>query len=304
MRQPSFWYWKNPVLKILYPIGWIYGFLTFLRIKFKKSIPAPNVICVGNLSVGGVGKTPVSLYLSTLFNKPVFLNHGYKSQVQNVIAHHQDGLSDEALELSHYAPTVVNSNRRDGYVLAQTLNPEKIIMDDGFQNPDLDCGKRILVFDGRLGIGNGMCLPVGPLREPLRQGLNRANAVVIIGDDETGLVRQIHKTHPHMPIFFGDIHMVAKIKHRQAIAFAGIGRPEKFFNMLKKAGIGLNMTFAFPDHHQYTEKEIAFMCQFKQPLLTTRKDFVKIPPQFQSLITVVDIKFIPRKKEEIERFFK
>ena len=162
-------------------------------------------------------------------------------------------------------------------------------MDDGFQNPDLIKDISFLVFNGKLGIGNGKIIPSGPLRESLKSGLKRADAVIFIGEDETGLLKQIGK-----PVFQAKI-VEQKPKHQNCsvIAFAGIGYPAKFYDSLQKCGLKIANAYDFEDHHFYSKDELKTILKKAKkknlPVYTTLKDFVKIPQNMQKDFNVLNI---------------
>ena len=297
MRQPRFWFKQNSFWqKRLAPLGWFYGWS--VRRRLAKSHPYKSqkkVICVGNICVGGTGKTPLSLFIAQQLikrgYKVAFLNHGYKSQKQNIWVDvaHPEGVSDEALLLANIAPTVVNKDRAEGMALLDKSDAQVVIMDDGFQNPSVAKDFSVLVFNGQKGIGNGLCLPVGPLREPLEQGLPRAQSVVIIGKDQTGLKKKIHRLAPKMPVFEAQLVPTISLNKQTGIAFAGIGYPEKFFEQLRAMGVTLTRTVRFPDHYQYKDSDIERLLAYGCPLFTTQKDLVKIAPKYHNKITAVPV---------------
>lgn len=302
MKQPAFWLKEKSILgKLLSPLGKVYE--SAVRRRFQKTHPyQPHipVICVGNLNVGGTGKTPLCLALADVYLKQgkqvYFLNHGYKSKLQNVLVdvrtHTPQEVSDEALLLASKAPTIIDRNRGRGVAKAEKLGADLVIMDDGFQNPSVVKTLSIVVFDGRVGIGNGYCLPAGPLRESLAQGLKRADAAVIIGPDKTGLSALLRQHYPDIPVLRGHVEADQALKGITGIAFAGIGHPEKFFGMLKAAGVHLKEEIAFSDHHLYTDDEIQALLDKGLPLFTTTKDAVKIPEFKRSHMTVVEANFV------------
>ena len=296
MKQPPFWFTQGFCQKSLAPLGKLYAWS--VRRRFAKSHPyhsAKKVICVGNLCVGGTGKTPLSLFVAQQLikrgYKVAFLNHGYKSQKQNIWVDlaQSEGVSDEALLLAQIAPTVVNHNRAQGMALLDKSDAQIVIMDDGFQNPSVAKDFSVLVFNGQTGIGNGACLPVGPLREPLEQGLPRAQSVVIIGEDQTGLKDKIHQLDPKMPVFEAQLVPTISLQDQQGIAFAGIGYPEKFFQQLRHMGVHLIRTVRFPDHYRYKDADIERLLSYGYKLFTTPKDLVKIAPKYHNKITAVPV---------------
>ncbi len=316
MKTPDFWYKKKSFLsRLLKPIGKIYGWTVARR--FKKTKPYQTdipVICVGNLSVGGTGKTPVCLALGKILQEKgirfFFLNHGYKAQKKGVIVDtHQMtsvDVGDEALLMAENAPTVVDNHRARGAQIALRHKAEAIIMDDGFQNPSLIKTLSFVVVDGKTGFGNGEMIPAGPLREPVEKGLLRADAVIIVGEDKTNIYQDIQKIDNELPIFMGhfepDKRTISSLVGKNIIAFAGIGQPNKFFDMLTEKGINIVKKVSFPDHYSYTRFDIEQLMNDAGglPLVTTTKDFVKVPVDMRSGVRVISGEFIFDKPEEIE----
>lgn len=292
-KAPHFWQDKTARLgKILNPLGKVYALVSAHRLKkhhpYQAKMP---VLCVGNLSVGGVGKTPVCLALGRFLREQgktfYYLNHGYKARQQSVLVdtavHTPLEVGDEALLLAKFAPTIVDSARARGAQLAEKLGADFLVMDDGFQNPSLVKTFSFVVVDGRLGFGNERVLPAGPLREPVLQGLKRADAIVLVGKDTWGVEAYL-KTHQiDLPLLKGSFvpnsDTIAKLKNIPRLgAFAGIGHPEKFFQMLKKYGLSLKATRSFPDHYFYTRFDIMTLKKEFPGLswVTTTKDWVKL----------------------------
>ena len=316
MKTPAFWYVKKSFLsRLLRPIGKIYGWTVARR--FKRTKPyQPNipVICVGNLSVGGTGKTPVCLALGKILQEKgirfFFLNHGYKAQQKGVIVDtHQMtavDVGDEALLMAENAPTVVDKNRARGAQIALRHQAEAIIMDDGFQNPGLIKTLSFVVVDGKTGFGNGEMIPAGPLREPVGKGLLRADAVIVVGEDKTDVCQDIQRIDAELPIFMGhfepDTRTILSLTGKDVVAFAGIGQPNKFFDMLSEKGINIVKKVSFPDHYSYTRFDVEQLMNDAGglPLVTTTKDFVKVPVDIRSGIQVISGEFIFDKPEEIE----
>ncbi len=313
MKTPTFWQQKNAMAYLLYPLGKLYAIATRLNLKFhtpqKVSVP---VICIGNLTAGGSGKTPTAIAIASMLQamgyQPFFVSRGYGGKLKNVLVdintHTPKQVGDEPLLLAQVAPVVVNPDRFQGAQTAISHGADIIIMDDGFQNPKLNKDLSFLVFDGTVGYGNGYCVPAGPLREELSQGIKRAQAMIIIGDDKQALKSQIS-----LPCFEGKIAaQKPKIKTSKVIAFAGIGRPEKFFQSLKDLGIEPIETIDFPDHHFYTTQELENLIQKAQDkgcsLITTSKDFVKIPHHLQSHFHVLEITIKWQNAQELSQFIK
>ncbi len=312
MKTPSFWQQKNIISTLLSPLGYVYGWATQFRIKHGHSghISRP-VICIGNITAGGTGKTPVAISIAKLLQQqgkhPYFVSRGYGGRLKGVIVdkqkHSAAEVGDEPLLLSRQAPVVVNPDRFKAALTAVKNGAELILMDDGFQNPGLHKDISFLVFDGGFGIGNGRIIPSGPLRETLENGLKRADAVIIIGKDKYNLSEKVNK----LPVFKGKVVPVPpQTASKKAIAFAGIGRPEKFYTSLQECGFELVKTINFPDHHQYTENELKKLINQAQKenaeLFTTSKDFVKIPVALQSNFQVLEIAVEWERPEFLSKF--
>ena len=293
MKTPKFWDTKNSTSTLLLPISYIYNLITQYRLHHNQPYKSKAyVICVGNITAGGVGKTPISIALAQRYikegKKVFFLTRGYKGKLKNILVdlekHTPKETGDEARLLAKVAPTIISPNRISGAQLAEDLGAEIIIMDDGFQNPNLYKDESILVFDGSKGIGNNRILPAGPLRETLATGLKRANYAIIMGEDKTNLSSQIT-----IPCYKGKLIPVPLELHNKNVsAFAGIGNPNKFYQTLKELGYKLIKTTNFEDHHNYTKEELNFLKDEAKEhnilLITTEKDYVKIPKDLTSNI--------------------
>ena len=287
MRAPDFWQQQDDWrARLLAPLGWLYG--ASVAWKARNASPYRSeaaVICVGNLSVGGTGKTPIGIEIARLLaekaRRPFFLSRGYggnlRGPLEVAISNHADEVGDEPLLLAHTAPVIVSRDRRAGALFAVEHGADAIIMDDGHQNFALAKDLSLVVVDGEAGFGNGRAVPAGPLREPVAQGLARADAVIVVGDGTPTLngfskpVLRAHLTHPE-----------SDIEGRRMVAFAGIGRPEKFFQSLKAQGANLLDAKSFGDHHKYAAGEIARLRSkaraHNAELVTTEKDFVRLTP--------------------------
>ena len=251
------------------------------------------VICLGNLTVGGAGKTPAALAVGELLlgahERPCFLSRGYGGRLAGPLrvdpaVHSAAAVGDEPLLLARLAPTIVAHDRVAGAKAAQLAGANVIVMDDGFQNPALKKDLAILLVDGRRGVGNGRVVPAGPLRAPLETQLAQAQAFFLVGPPTgAAAVAQLARRHG-VAIFHGrlepDRRTVAELGTRKALAFAGIGDPQKFFATLADAGISVAERLSFPDHHRYTAAEaqalIARADAADLTLLTTEKDFARL----------------------------
>jgi tetraacyldisaccharide 4'-kinase len=317
MRAPEFWKHRGLAARMLAPLGALYG----ASVAWKARKPTPfhagaKVICVGNLTAGGSGKTPVAIAIAgALCNrgaKVFFLTRGYGGQergpLQVTHAHNAADVGDEALLLARTAPTIVARDRAQGAALATSLGAGAIVMDDGHQNFTLAKDLSLVVVDGQSGFGNGLMIPAGPLREPVRQGLARADAVIVIGSGgqspEDGRA-PVHSDsvwtapggHPDLQGYAGPVlharlkPLGAGFQNRRVFAFAGIGRPEKFTASLLEAGALVTGAQYFPDHHVYRPGEIAALKARAQDaqLITTEKDFVRLSAAEREGIAVLQV---------------
>ena len=313
MKTPKYWQSNSLISKLLTPLGRLYGLATNLRLKLVKPQKAEiPVICIGNITAGGTGKTPVSIsiakMLATDMYHPIFVTRGYGGKLQNVLVnnkkHTAQDVGDEPLLLAEQAPVVVNADRYAGAKLALKEGADLVIMDDGFQNPGLYKNLSFLVFDGHFGIGNGKIIPAGPLRETFENGIKRADALIILGKDKHNLAERTK-----LPIFYGHTETAqTALNQENVVAFAGIGHPQKFYHTLSQQGFNVVETFDFPDHHYYTKDEIEKILQRAKELqaevYTTSKDFVKIPAIYHKSINVLEIAVVWNKPEELLQFIK
>jgi tetraacyldisaccharide 4'-kinase len=285
LRAPDFWQTDDWRGRVLAPLGWAYG--ASVAWKAKRAEPYRSraaVVCVGNISVGGTGKTPVAIEIAQQLRArgrhPVFLSRGYGGRLRGPIAVHEGNsaadVGDEPLLLVNTAPVVVARDRAEGARLAETLG-DTIVMDDGHQNFALAKDLSLVVVDGESGFGNCRVVPAGPLREPIAQGLARADAVVVTGDGVVALgrfARPVLRAHL--------VQHGMDIAGRRVVAFAGIGRPDKFFHALEQQGATVAASRRFGDHHVYTQAEIARLRSKARSegaaLVTTEKDFVRLTP--------------------------
>ncbi len=292
MREPDFW-WRPGSGSLLSPLAGIYGAVAALRLQSPGRGVGVPVICLGNLTVGGAGKTPAALAVGRLLlgahERPFFLSRGYGGRLAGPVrvdpaAHSAAAVGDEPLLLARLAPTIVARDRLAGAKAARLGGANVLVMDDGFQNPALAKDLAILLVDGRRGIGNGRTIPAGPLRAPLEMQIAHAQALVVVGPPAgAAAVAPLARRHG-VAIFHGrldpDRHTLAALGGRKVLAFAGIGDPEKFFATLDEAGIEVAERAGFPDHHRYTAAEaqalIARADVANLVLLTTEKDLARL----------------------------
>jgi tetraacyldisaccharide 4'-kinase len=263
--------------------------------------PVP-VICCGNATAGGAGKTTVALDLGRrLADRGVnahFLLRGYGGSLRGPVrvdpdAHDSTQVGDEALLLAEVRPTWISGDRGAGARAAVAGGAQAIVMDDGLQNPTLEKDLSLLVVDGSFGFGNGRVIPAGPLREPVAAAAARCRAAVLIGEDTSGAVAQLP---PGLPVLRAKLVAgpeAAMLAGQPVFAFCGIANPQKFFATLQEAGAVLAGREAFADHYPYDEGDLKDLLAQAEALravmVTTKKDFVRIPPQFRSRVTVVTV---------------
>jgi tetraacyldisaccharide 4'-kinase len=297
MREPAFW--SRPpgfFAGLLAPVAAVYGWIAAWRMARPGRAPGVPVICVGNLTVGGAGKTPTALAIAGTLRaagrNPFLLSRGYRGSLSGPIRvdaaiHRARDVGDEPLLLARVAPTIVARDRVAGAQAACAAGAGVIVMDDGLQNPSLTKNVSIVVVDGRRGIGNGKVFPAGPLRAPLDAQLARADAVLVVGDG-SGADAVAEAAHGRgLPVLHGrlmpDPQALADLKGRGVLAFAGIGDPEKFFATLRDADVELRACRPFPDHHRYRRIEAIDLIQQAEAhglvLATTEKDAVRLSGQ-------------------------
>ncbi len=292
MREPAFW-WQPGRGTLLSPLAAIYGAAAWLRMQSQGRRAGVPVICLGNLTVGGAGKTPAALAVAHLLlaahEVPFFLSRGYGGRLVgpirvNPAVHSAVDVGDEPLMLTRLAPTIVARNRVAGAKFAQFAGASIIVMDDGFQNPSLAKDLAIVLVDGTRGIGNGRVIPAGPLRAPLQIQIARAQALVVVGPPAGAAAVVDAARRCGVAVFHGrlepDRKVVAALGRRKVLAFAGIGNPEKFFATLAEAGVAVAERSSFADHHRYTAAEAQALVARAEAaslvLLTTEKDLARL----------------------------
>jgi len=304
LRAPEFWHRRESVLAaLLAPLGELYGTAGRLRTRFAHPARlARPVVCVGNLTAGGAGKTPVALALARALRlrgmAPHFLTRGYGGSMAGPLRvdpakHGFREVGDEALLLAAEAPSWVARDRPAGGRRAVAAGADLVIMDDGLQNPSLVKDLSLLVIDGGYGLGNGRVMPAGPLREPLAEALLRVAAVVLVGADACGMAERFEA---HLPLLKAELVPDARARElagKKVLAFAGIGRPAKFFATLEALGCRLAAASAFADHHAYSPDDIMRLVEAAAAagaeLVTTEKDLVRFPPEARGMARAVRV---------------
>ena len=288
-KAPEFWY-RPPGLasSALQPAAALWRAATWIKRRFARPVKLGiPVICVGNLTVGGTGKTPIVQTLGDRLmrrGKQVHIvTRGYGGTFAGPIRvdptrHSAEDVGDEALLLAATLPVWVARRRSAGALAAEAAGAEVIVLDDGHQNSTLHHDLSLVVVDGEIGFGNGCVVPSGPLRETIGAGLARADAVVLMGEGDIaygGVKLRAHLTPVGAEALAG----------ARAVAFAGIGRPEKFFETLRGIGVELIATVSYPDHYAYDSSEIAHMARRaarqSAMLVTTQKDWVRLEPPYR-----------------------
>ena len=296
MRAPAFWWEEapSPSARLLAPLGQIYGAICAKRMRQPGAQASRPVICVGNFIAGGAGKTPVALALATLLKdmaeQPAFVSRGYGGShrgAPHLVDPVRDAaalVGDEPLLLARCAPTYVSADRVSGAQACVASGASVVLLDDGLQNPSLRKALSFAVVDGQMGIGNGLCIPAGPLRAPLDAQWPFVDALIVIGDGAGGsrvarLAGELGK-----PVFKATLRADASASERFAgrrvFAFAGIGQPAKFYQSLRALGAEVVGCRDFPDHHAYRAEDIHAIrreaaCLDASPV-TTEKDLVRI----------------------------
>ena len=293
MRAPAFWWRKAGVTAaLLSPLGAIYGAVVAARLARAGRRAALPVICIGDPTLGGGGKTPAAIAVAALLKeigeRPAFITRGYGGRERGPLVvdpalHDASAVGDEPLLLARLAPTVVAADRIAGALLATGTDASVIVMDDGFQNPALEKDLSLLVLDGVVGLGNGHVFPAGPLRAPWPAQLQRAQGLIVVGDE-------LPSTNP-LPAFQARLvteeSAAAALQGKRVLAFAGIARPEKFFSTLRALGAEVALARPFADHHPYTPNDARILIAEANAndlvLVTTEKDRIRFGRDLASI---------------------
>jgi tetraacyldisaccharide 4'-kinase len=313
VRAPEFWTQSGLVPTLLEPLATLYAAAgatrAMLTTPFRASVP---VLCVGNLVAGGSGKTPVVLSLARLLQargyRPHIVMRGYGGRLAGPLRvdpaqHGAADVGDEALLLARAAPCWVARDRVAGAKAASAAGADLILLDDGFQNPTLNKALSFIVVDAAYGFGNRRLIPAGPLRESIERGLGRADAVILIGADESGVAAAIGDRLPvlHATLEPQDGGALVGCK---VLAFAGIGRPAKFYASLTRLGAEIVGHRDFADHHPYGEAEIAALAAAAHArdatLVTTAKDWVRLPERARTGIAVLEVAIAWQEPERLD----
>ena len=302
-KKPEFWdysrlsFWSV----ILYPFSIIFLLVSLLVRLFKveKKFPIP-IICVGNIYVGGTGKTPLALEIFKIIKSneknPGFIKKGY------------DYLYDEIQMLKKIGETFTNKNRKKAISSLILSGHDVAILDDGFQDFSIKKDFSILCFNSKQLVGNGFIIPSGPLRESF-SSIKKADCIFINGDKNLEFENKIKEVNKNIRIFYSiyKIKNPDKFKNKKVVAFAGIGNPSNFFNLLKKNNINVKKTFSFPDHHNYSNKDYDYLIKLKEQdvlLVTTEKDYSRLNDNMKKSFEYLEIDLEIENKSEFINLIK
>ena len=296
LKKPKFWDYKRKSIWsiILLPLSLIYQFFFWIIkiCKNSKNFPIP-VVCIGNIYLGGTGKTPLAIEIFNIFkslNKnPAFIKKPYPY------------LSDEIKMLESIGKTFTKKKRSESISLSVKHNHDIVILDDGFQDFTIKPNISILCFNSKQLIGNGFVIPSGPLRENF-SSIKRADCAFINGDKNLDFEYKIKEVNTNIRIFYTKykIKNLDKFKNKEVIAFAGIGNPQNFFDLLKDNDIKLKKSISFPDHHEYSENDYNRIISGKDNdiFLTTKKDYFRIQDKMKKKLDYVEVDLEIENKDE------
>lgn len=316
---PNFWYEKPGLLaRLLQPFSLLYGFFSkpLGRIAAPIKLPVP-VICIGNVTAGGSGKTPVTAdiakKLQDLGAMPHIISHGYGGHLLGPVRvdpreHSVGQVGDEPLLLARIAPTWVAKKKIEGMEAAIQAGASILLLDDGLQNHTVAKDFSFLVIDGLRGLGNGMLLPAGPLRENLEAGLAKAGAVILIGEDRTGLRLFLQKDRPLLDATTCTFAVTGDLRGKLVYAFCGLGHAAKFYEGLRAAGAQVKGARDFPDHYMWSTYEMEQILAAAEALkalpVTTLKDSVRVPESFLPRILLCNVELHWRDEASLIRILK
>jgi len=309
MRAPKFWRKKSLISYFLLPISFFYQIGYFIKsiyqiIFHRNSKQKVKTICIANLTLGGSGKTPISLSIGKLLKqkniKFSYLSKGYGGKITNLTKvnskHNAIDVGDEPLLLKEMSNSFICKKITSKILQNQELSKnDYIIIDDGFQNFSWKKNYSILVIDGDYAFGNEMMFPSGPLRESIKLGIKRADLIILIGKDRHNIQERFCKNKKFIK---ADLKIINPndFKNKNICAFAGIARPEKLFNSLETLGANIKHKIKFSDHYQYSNNDIKQLIKFAKErnleLVTTKKDWVRLDKIYQKKIKFLDIEMI------------
>jgi len=315
MHAPAFWERNGILARLLSPASAIWT----LVVRWRRVTNAPEhisipVVCVGNVTVGGAGKTPATIAITHRLAAqgwwPDILSRGYGGKEEGPLKvdpdrHTAADVGDEPLLLANHVDIWIGKDRAASALRALAEDADILVMDDGLQNLSLKQDLSILVIDGPQGVGNGRVMPAGPLREPLGDALERCQAVIIIGQDRHGMAQKVAGQVPH--ILHADLVPRAEalaLQGEPVHAFAGIARPEKFFETLRGLGAVVRRTHSFPDHHVYNPMAVMDMLEAANKdgarLVTTEKDWIRMDLEGRAMAQPVRVELVFRDWDKLD----
>ena len=293
--KPKFWDLKKPYFLaiILLPVSIVFQFIFWITksLKRPKKFNVP-VICIGNIYIGGTGKTPLSREIFNILNSlnknPAFIKKSYPY------------LNDEIKMLENSGKVFVSENRSSSIYSLIENNYNVAILDDGFQDFSIESDFSILCFNSKQLIGNGLVIPSGPLREKI-SSIKRADCIFINGEKNIEFEKKLKKVKSDIEIFYTNykIKNSEKLIDKKIIAFAGIGNPSNFFELLIDNNIKVKKTISFPDHHDYSEKDFDSITKNEENtnFLTTEKDYFRMNNKMKNKISYVEVDLEIENKE-------
>ena len=303
VNKPKFWdkNYLNLYSLILLPFSYIYRIVFKVKNYFinKRSFPIP-VICLGNIYLGGTGKTPLSILLFELMKKsikPVVIKKNYKDQ------------TDELELIKKYAKVITCDERKNGINKAIEKKFDLVILDDGFQDNSINKDLNIICFNLNQKIGNGHVLPAGPLRSSLSY-LKNCDIVMLNGEKDNNFEEKLKKYNRNIKFFYFNYYLknFDDFKNKKLIAFAGIGNPSNFFDLLKSNRLNVIKEIEYPDHYNYPENELEKLVELEKKynakLITTEKDFLRIKSMHRRRVGFVPIKIMINKENEVIEIIK
>ena len=311
MRAPAFWFAPKDrpglIPRLLAPLGWLYAAGTARRLRQPGYTARVPVICVGNLTAGGAGKTPTTIALAERLaargHAVQIVSRGYGGSLEGPIRvdparHRAEDVGDEPLLLSAFAPVWVAKDRAAGVQAAEAAGAQVILLDDGFQSPAVRPALSLVVVDAARGFGNGLCIPAGPLREPVATGLARADLVLTIGeataqdcfDAEWGAAVPV----PRLRGALQPLRMGMDWTGERVLAFAGIADPSRFFATLAAEGAKVVRAEPLGDHAALSETLLrrleAEAAARGAQLVTTEKDAARLPPAWRPRVLTLVVR--------------
>ena len=295
--KPKFWdkQYITFFSVILWPLSFFYEILLSLKKTFTKQMKFPvPIICIGNLYIGGTGKTPIAIKIFEMFKNdksPIIIKKNYKDQI------------DELNILSKYGKVISDKKRSIAIDNAISKKFDMLILDDGFQDFAIKKNLNIICFNQQQKIGNGQTIPSGPLRQNL-SALKDCHIVLINGKEDIEFRQKLEKYNKNLKFFYFNYYLKNpnEFKNKKLIPFAGIGNPENFFEILKSNRLNVIKEISFPDHYEYSEKDldklIGLEKKYNAKLITTEKDYLRISKFQRKRFSMASIK-VKIEKEDI-----